>query len=175
MTSPHTAGRAESLAQHYREVRARLYGPTPRAILLHRPAPPAIEAAPKEVERVKPRARDFIFIKPRAAGTIDKSSRGGTWNAIAAEMIVAETADMHGVTTAQIKGYSRAKPVVVARFATFYRLQRELGYSLPMIGQTVGGRDHSGVLHGIRRHEATLRGAVFRRPLYGKALEAAGL
>lgn len=174
MTSPHTAGRTESLAQHYREVRARLYGPTPRAIMLNRQAPQPIETAPKEVERVKPRARDFIFIKPRAAGT-SKHSQGGIWNAIAAEMIVQEVAEDHGVTTAQIKGYGRAKPVISARFETFYRLQQELGYSLPMIGQTLGGRDHSGVLHGIRCHEASMRGEVFRRPVYGKALEAAGL
>jgi chromosomal replication initiation ATPase DnaA len=47
--------------------------------------------------------------------------------------------------------------------------------SLPQIGHRLGNRDHTTVLHGVRRYEAKLRGEVYRQPTYGKALEAAGL
>lgn len=175
MTSPHTAVRAESLVQHYREVRARLYGPRPSSVIRRHIEPPAPVEVPAPVKPFR-HARDFIFIKPRAAG-INRpgDSQGGIWNNLAAEIIIQQTAAEHGVTAEQIKGYARARVVVAARFETYCRLQKELEYSLPMIGKTIGGRDHSGVLHGIRRHQAAERGKVYRQPVYGKALEAAGL
>jgi hypothetical protein len=164
--NPHTAGRAESprvadMMRRYAEARARLYGPTPRVVLRRDPPPAPVVLLPPPRPPRGLRARDFIFIKPKAAGTqhLSKNSQGGIWNTIAAEMIIHETAFAYGITPSQIKGYGRSKNVVEARFECFHRLSSDLGYSLPMIGKTVGGRDHSGVLHGIRRHKTKMEAA----------------
>jgi hypothetical protein len=60
-------------------------------------------------------------------------------------------ADRHGVRVRDIIGPSRAAKVCAARFEAFYEL-RLLGLSTPSIGKRIGGRDHSTVLSGIRRH-----------------------
>lgn len=161
------------MVRRYAEAKARLYGPRPLNIIRRHVEPPPPPVLPEPCKPVR-RAHEYIFIKPRAAGTRRTSNaQGGIWNTLAAEIIIRQTALEHGVTPSQIKGYGRAREVVAARFETFSRLQEELEYSLPMIGKTIGGRDHSGVLHGIRRHRAASVGQVYRMPLYGKAAEAA--
>lgn len=145
----------EGQRAHYASVKARLYGPRP---VIRVPLPPALQPVPCGPRVRMARPRDYIFIKPRGAGA-NKSSQGGIWNTIAAETIIQEAAGKHSVTAGQIKGQCRFKAVVAARFEVYHRLSTELGYSLPMIGKTVGGRDHSGVLHGLRKHKAMLEAA----------------
>ncbi len=74
--------------------------------------------------------------------------------------ILQRCADNHGVTLADIVGDRRFKPIVHARQEAMYRL-RDLRthegahrFSLPRIGQLLGGRDHTTVLHGLKAHEA---------------------
>lgn len=74
--------------------------------------------------------------------------------------ILQRCADNHGVTPADIVGDRRFKPIVHARQEAMYRL-RDLRtfegarrFSLPRIGQLLGGRDHTTILHGVRAHEA---------------------
>lgn len=100
------------------------------------------------------RPRDFIFLR-----RIEPKYLGPKWRHVDSEQIVAEVCIKHRVSIAQVKGSSRLREVVTARFEAFYRISEELGYSLPMIGRAVGNRDHSGVLHGIRRHKARLEAA----------------
>lgn len=45
-----------------------------------------------------------------------------------------------------------------ARFECFYRFKMETTYSLPQIGAAMGGKDHTTVLHGVRKYKSYQRG-----------------
>lgn len=160
--TPHTAGRAESprgiettaLLARYAEARRRLYGPPPRVVRVARRELPKVIVVAEDPKPAR-RERDFIFIKPRAAGTRNPRACG-TWLPLEEEIIIHETAKAHRVSVEATKSYAKARNVVAARYEIFYRLNTELFYSTPMIGKVMGGRDHSGVLHGLARHKAKL-------------------
>lgn len=64
--------------------------------------------------------------------------------------IVTACAAEWGVTREQLLGESREAPVVLARHAAMALGRRLLGYSFPRIGRLLA-RDHSTVMHGVRR------------------------
>jgi len=139
-------------------VRDRLRPPSPSArVHVYRPVVAAPEPVPEpiaETPRRERRPHEFIFLNPTGPKPV-----GTKWTRAAAEQIIAECAAKHLVSIAQVKGQSRLREVIGARFEVFYRMSTELGYSLPMVGKAVGGRDHSGVLHGIRKHKARMEAA----------------
>ncbi len=59
-----------------------------------------------------------------------------------------------GVVLADLQGRTRRARAVRARQIYFALARRLTGRSTPEIGRRTGGRDHSTVLHGIRRHAA---------------------
>lgn len=141
-----------------REVHARLHPtPKPRLIRIVRDEPvPEPELPPEPVvtvNRVR-RPHDFIFVHDKNLHIPRR-----VWNVTSAEQILAEVSDKHRVSVKQIKGPTRLREVIAARFEAYYRLHDELGYSLCMIGEAVGGKDHSGVLHGIRKHKERMEAA----------------
>lgn len=142
------------LSAHYAGVRARLGAATMRA------KPPG---------RRPPRERDFIFIQldPLDEPPLVLRSK---W-----KQIVTEVCAKHNIGRVEILSRTRRYAVVHARHEAMWRMRAETTLSLPEIAKRLGGLDHTTVLHGIRRHEAKMRGEVYRQPLYGKALEAAGL
>lgn len=75
--------------------------------------------------------------------------------------ITREVASRHGVFVGEMLGKSKNAQICRARFEAMwlaYQQRRPDGsrlYSMPFIGRCFG-RDHTSVLHAIRRHEATL-------------------
>jgi chromosomal replication initiation ATPase DnaA len=67
--------------------------------------------------------------------------------------IIAEVAKETGLTVALLVGDRRSRPIAAARHYAFWRAARETGASLAAIGRMFGERDHTTILHGIRRHE----------------------
>jgi len=63
-----------------------------------------------------------------------------------------EVADKHGLAIREMIGPCRKRPLVYARFELMARLRQETRLSLHAIGRHCGGRDHSTVVHGIKRH-----------------------
>ena len=63
--------------------------------------------------------------------------------------IVAEVARLHGTTEIAVRGPVRAAPIVAARRDAARRL-RLRGLSLRLVGQALGGRDHTTVLNLLR-------------------------
>lgn len=55
-------------------------------------------------------------------------------------------------TCREILGGSRVVKVIRARHHAMYMAAKETGLSLPAIARIMGGKDHTGVLHGIRMH-----------------------
>lgn len=182
MTYHHSIGpETAELYRRYADARARLFNGRPQAthtpprrvIRLspqsHRPdyvipkqAPlPMVSVAPATLKRV----RDIIVVAQEQRGTVADGTR---WLDILDEVCA-----KHGMTRAQVLSVRRAVPIVAARHEAMYRLSKETSMSLPAIGRRMGGKDHTTVLHAIRRHEAKIRGEVYVMPRYGAALEAA--
>ena len=112
-----------------------------------KPLPPKI--IPSLLSPHVVRERDFIHIETKEAlREEERASPDLTWRDI-----VSETARKYGLTTRQIIGSDQSNHVSMARQECFYRLSKELGYSTPRIGSLIGGRDHSTVFHGIKRHQ----------------------
>jgi hypothetical protein len=71
--------------------------------------------------------------------------------------ILDETAEIFRVPKMALIGAGRARRLALPRFA-FYRAVRDtLGLSLPAIGRAMGGRDHTSVIHGLRRADEFLK------------------
>src|SRR3990167_7371003 len=70
-----------------------------------------------------------------------------------ARKILEQVALKHNVSIWSMKYGGREKWLCAARFEACYRLRRELYLnSYPRIGRVMGGRDHTTILHAIRRH-----------------------
>jgi|GEM_PF-2228651 len=69
-----------------------------------------------------------------------------------------------GIPLDDILQSSRAVPLTIARFKAAYLLKRERKPSLPQIGRMLGGRDHTTVLHGIRRAEEMIASGEWTPP-----------
>lgn len=66
-------------------------------------------------------------------------------------------AEAFGVEEHRLVGARRVREIAVPRQATYYVLRRRFpAMSYPQIGRFMGGRDHSTILHGIRRIEALM-------------------
>ncbi len=66
--------------------------------------------------------------------------------------VVIESVGRHfGLTAEELKGKGKALRVTLARQVAMYLAREETNCSLASIGQELGGRDHSTVLHGYRK------------------------
>jgi chromosomal replication initiator protein len=70
---------------------------------------------------------------------------------IAAPNIMAVTADFFGVTIEDLCGPGKTKHVAQARQIAMYLCRELTDLSLPRIGQSFGGRDHTTVMHAERK------------------------
>lgn len=72
-------------------------------------------------------------------------------------------AKQHNVTPAEIRGKSRKRHVINARFEVFYRLRTDLAMSYTKIG-IVFGKDHTTVLHGVNKLRQKLLDEIKKPP-----------
>lgn len=61
-----------------------------------------------------------------------------------------------GLKVADVKSGDRSRKVVSCRQEIMWVLATQYDFSLPKIGGMLGGRDHTTVLHGIRRHQSRI-------------------
>ena len=66
-------------------------------------------------------------------------------------MIIRETAQYFELTEEDLKSPARTKTVVTARQIAMYLLRELTEMSLPKIGEALGGRDHTTVMHADRK------------------------
>ena len=135
----------EELHAHYMAVRARLNGVKPKLVLVspveEKPAGPYPE----------PVVEPFVFTAPEPVAVIHEPLPQTP-----AQIILSEVSELHGMTIKQMKSQSRVMPYVKARQEAAYRLNTELKYSLKQIGNLLGKRDHTTILHAINRHKKNL-------------------
>ena len=86
------------------------------------------------------------------AGTLGQG-RGIT---ITDATVIAAVSDHFGGAADQIKGKSRRKMTVLCRQVAMYLLREETSLSLNAIGNLIGGRENSTVLHGHERVSSRL-------------------
>ncbi len=72
------------------------------------------------------------------------------------EAILETAADYFGISIAELVGRNRSAPIALQRQIVMYLMREEVGASLPQIGQVLGGRDHTTVIHGCERVASAL-------------------
>lgn len=70
------------------------------------------------------------------------------------EAIIDATAEEFGITRTDILGMSRRREYVEPRQIAYALGHDMAGLSLPDVGRAMNGRDHTTVLHGVRRYRA---------------------
>ena len=70
---------------------------------------------------------------------------------ITANRIQSETAAYFSISTDDLCGASRVQGVVIARQMAMYLCRELTDLSLPKIGQSFGGRDHTTVMHANKK------------------------
>lgn len=159
---------AADLRAHYAGVRSRLIEATVRHAALPARRPYAPAPIPRPVAHIGPVWPSMA--EPQDDGTIVIPSFLSRYRAVhkphmpitSAErwkIIMREVAAEHGLTTNDIRRAGRQNVIVVARNHYCSRCYRETTMSLTQIGHTLG-KDHTTVLHGIRKHEQRMRGAA---------------
>lgn len=76
--------------------------------------------------------------------------------------ICAEVCERYGVTLEDLKGPERSRRCVYPRHAAMWEMAKQAHLSLPMIGDFLGKRDHTTILHGIRTHQRRLDAAALQ-------------
>jgi hypothetical protein len=140
---PHTAGRAESLVQHYRDVRARLYGPRP------------VMRRPKALEPIvvlpilDGRSLAEFTDEPQASTPCPLNMLSPpSWR-----FIVAYASAKHRVGKDQVLSPFRGRQVVAARTEAIHLVRTHVpGIGLTRLGLYFG-RDHSTIISTLQRYE----------------------
>ena len=91
--------------------------------------------------------------------------------------VIRRVADVYGVTVDRILGRDRSRQVALPRQIAMYLLREESNISLPQIGETLGGRDHTTIMYGCDKvadlieRDDRFRRQVFdiKEQLYGQA------
>jgi chromosomal replication initiator protein len=73
-----------------------------------------------------------------------------------AEDVIDAVSRHYNVAEKDLKGRQRTRDIAFARQVAMYLLREETDISLEEIGRAIGGRDHTTVLHGIKKIEAAL-------------------
>ncbi|MGH2444283.1 MAG: chromosomal replication initiator protein DnaA, partial [Chloroflexota bacterium] len=82
-----------------------------------------------------------------AAAALDSLS-GPRRSQLTAQSIIDCVAEYYGVSLDDLKGTGRNKVIVVPRQVAMYLVREETTVSLEQIGQLLGGRDHTTIMHG---------------------------
>lgn len=87
-------------------------------------------------------------------------------------VVLRAVADVTGYTTADIVGPNRLSELAIARQVAAYLMREMTPSSMPEIGQTLGGRDHTTILHACRITQQRLRDDVTLAPRWVAAAQA---
>ncbi|MFM9105372.1 MAG: chromosomal replication initiator protein DnaA [Chloroflexota bacterium] len=88
-----------------------------------------------------------------AMEALTDASIGAPRRKVTAGAVLAAVVAQYGVSADELIGKGRRKEIVQPRQVAMYLLREETGASLVDIGNELGGRDHTTVLHGIRQVE----------------------
>ena len=93
---------------------------------------------------------------PLAMEALTDAGTGASRRAATRDEVIEAVLHHFGVGRRELAGRSRTKEIVLPRQVAMYLLRAETGASLLEIGNELGGRDHTTVLHGIRQIERSV-------------------
>lgn len=85
------------------------------------------------------------------ADAVSKSHRPVT-----PELVIGMASELSGFSVEEIKGPNRSRPLVQARQIAMYVLRRLTDHSYPAIAAAFGGRDHTTVIHAVKKIESLM-------------------
>ena len=88
-----------------------------------------------------------------AAKALGQKIKSETNKAINLNQILKTVCNYYSVKTADIKGPRRNKELVIPRQITMYLIQELTKTPLVSIGEFLGGRDHTTIMHGVGKIE----------------------
>jgi|SRR4051794_21682832 hypothetical protein len=140
---------AKDLLEHYRDVDRRI------ANAPFKPKPPKpqfrpVEPPPPEPEPPPPDAIEAAFAE------LSDALIAAILAPHPCTRIINETATEHGITPDELISPTRTLRLVRIRQLAMWRC-RQAGVSLPKIGRYFGNRDHTTVLHAVRKIEAEMK------------------
>lgn len=189
----------EELRNRYKEARKRMerhaIKESPHAISfsppMPKPEPEPVKSAPK-AGLLSEKSEEEIICKALRVASLEELSRNSQVYKMADELvnsprlpplpglvldevgavrwmrIMHAVAKMHGVPASEVMGKSRENHVVSARFEIFYRLRIDLAMSYAKIG-SIFGRDHTTVMHGVRKVRQKLLDEIRKQAEYGSS------
>jgi chromosomal replication initiator protein len=86
-----------------------------------------------------------------AMEALTNSAPGARRGKVSVEDVVNEVARYFQVKLADLRGRSRSREIVVPRQVAMFLLREQTDASLAEIGDVLGGRDHTTVMHGIQK------------------------
>ena len=67
------------------------------------------------------------------------------------KLVLQKTADYYDITYNDIVGTKRSREIVVPRQIAMFIMREELGMSFPRIAKSLGGKDHTTIMHGVSK------------------------
>ncbi|HEV8666624.1 MAG TPA: helix-turn-helix domain-containing protein, partial [Candidatus Paceibacterota bacterium] len=92
------------------------------------------------------------------AKTLLRGAGAAAKKAVSVQDVVKTIANFYGVEEASIYEKTRRKEVVRPRQVIMYLLREDFHISFPTIGEKMGGRDHTTVIHSCEKIKNDLRG-----------------
>jgi chromosomal replication initiator protein len=92
-----------------------------------------------------------------AKDAMDAVIKENTSSAITPETVMEHVARYHNITVEDIKNGRRTGEIVKPRQLAMYIIRETTNLSLPEIGKELGGKNHSTVLHSIRKIEDEIK------------------
>ncbi|MHB8190171.1 MAG: chromosomal replication initiator protein DnaA [Ferrimicrobium sp.] len=74
--------------------------------------------------------------------------------------IISTTASFFDLTTDDLLGQSRKRPIATARQIAMYVMRELTELSFPAIGRTFGGKDHTTVMHSVERIQSSMQTSI---------------
>ncbi len=68
-----------------------------------------------------------------------------------AKAVLQKTADYYEISYNDIVGTKRSREIVVPRQIAMFIMREELGMSYPRIAKSLGGKDHTTIMHGVKK------------------------
>ncbi len=85
-------------------------------------------------------------------GGVNKATR----NNLSPKVVIEKTAAYYDLSTNDLIGPRRDREIVVPRQIAMYIMREELGISFPRIASSLGGRDHTTIMHGVKKISSAL-------------------
>lgn len=94
--------------------------------------------------------------RPESALAEVLSNRRGRASRVTLEEISRAVCRRLGLSLREVRSPRRARPLAQARHLIAHLAHRYAGFSLPVIGRALGGRDHTTILHSVRKAASLL-------------------